>query len=104
MAKKWSARQIILISVLSFMALMIAIASAGGPGQIGNPSNHGSSAPVENHIQKESVTPIQTMATPVVPVATQTTVAPSSFSDPSVIAAGIGLASAGIGAGATLYT
>jgi len=43
-------------------------------------------------------------ATTVAPAATQTTDTSSAFSNPSVIAAVIGLISAGIGAGVTLYT
>jgi len=43
-------------------------------------------------------------ATTVAPTAAQTTDTSSAFSNPSVIAAGIGLVSAAIGAGATLYT
>jgi len=43
-------------------------------------------------------------ATTVAPAATQTTDTSSVFSNPSVIAAALGLITAGIGAGVTLYT
>jgi len=105
------------VAVLACIVLLVVLASAAGPAPSGtvaekfepgqNPGQHPDKATpvVPTTMMTPAVPAVVTVTvTVMVPVTAQTTASSSAFSDPSVLAAGIGLVSAGVGAGATLYT
>jgi len=114
MQKRLSRRWVLSGTGLVCILLLVSLASAAGqatsgtlsgktipPGQ--DPVQHPDKSTPVPQTTRASQTPAPA-ATTVAPAATQTTDTSSIFSSPAVIAAGLGLVSAAIGAGVTLYT
>ncbi|MFZ1898606.1 hypothetical protein [Methanoregula sp.] len=115
MMPKRLSRRLWVLSSAGLVCIMLLVTLASATGQATSGTLAGKTVPGQGPGQHQiRTTPTlrttQSPQTPVLPVATsapvatQTTDSSSTFSNPSIIAAAIGLLSAGIGAGVTLYT
>lgn len=107
---KRKARRFLVLSGAGLICIMLLVTLASASTHEGKnvPAQHPDKAtqvPVTTQVQVPMTTQAPTIAsTTLAPVATQTTDSSSVFSSPAVLAAGLGLLSAAIGAGVTLYT